>query len=257
LALGLSIFWNSRIWSGVAKPRSDLLEVALFALSAALVIAIVEAIRRSRLSGDHLFKAVQDISIEGVVVYGAVTDRSGQAVDFEYRYVNPAAYSIIRGRPDEVVGARLLERLPEARENAQLFPRYARVFKTGQTSEAEYELGGRWFHSTVAKLDDGLVVTVQDVSTRRRSDDVQKLLMQELNHRVKNLLASVIAMVAFTERGASSVGEFRDKLSARLHALSRARSLLSASAWTDAAIRDVVKKHARAAPRPRFDPFSD
>ena len=65
----------------------------------------------------------------------------------------------------------------------------------GETSEAEYEFGARWFHSTVAKLDDGLVVTVRDVSERRRADEAQKLLLAELNHRVKNLLASVIAMV--------------------------------------------------------------
>jgi two-component system CheB/CheR fusion protein len=147
----------------------------------------------------------------------------------------------MKGEPESVVGGRLIERLPEAREHPQLFPRYARVFSSGETSEAEYELGGRWFHSRVAKLDDGIVVTVRDVSAQRRADEVQKLLLQELNHRVKNLLASVIAMVVFTERGAASAAEFRDKLSARLHALSRAHSLLSASAWTETSIGDVVR----------------
>jgi len=195
----------------------------------------------SSTDADLLFKAVHDISTEGLVVYRAVLNRTRDVVDFEYRYANPAACSIMKGEPESVVGARLLERLPEAREHPQLFPRYARVFLSGETSEAEYELGGRWFHSRVAKLDDGIVVTVRDVSARRRADEVQKLLLQELNHRVKNLLASVIAMVVFTERGAASTAEFRDKLSARLHALSRAHSLLSASAWTEASVGDVVR----------------
>jgi two-component sensor histidine kinase len=240
LTVGLSVLWLVRA-GGFPAQRGELIELALYGLSAALVVAILAAGRRSRLSGDLLFKAVQDISIEGVVVYRAVLDRGGEVMDFEYRYVNPAAYSIMKGRPEDVVGARLLERLPEARNHPQPFPRYASVFNGGQTSEAEYEIGGKWFHSTVAKLHDGLVVTVQDVSVRRRSDDIQKLLVQELNHRVKNLLASVIAMVVYTERGATTATEFRDKLAARLHALSRAHSLLSASAWTDAAVRDVVK----------------
>jgi two-component sensor histidine kinase len=112
---------------------------------------------------------------------------------------------------------------------------------TGETSEAEYELVGRWFHSTAARLDDGIVVTVQDVSERRRGEDMQKLLSQELNHRVKNLLASVIAMANSTERGATSTAQFRDKLSARLRALSRAHGLLIAGTWTDAAVGDVVR----------------
>jgi PAS domain-containing protein len=158
----------------------------------------------SSTDADLLFKAVHDISTEGLVVYRAVLDRTGQVGDFEYRHASPAACSIMKGGPESVVGARLLERLPEASEHPQLFPRYARVFSSGETSEAEYELGGRWFHSRVAKLDDGIVVTVRDVSAQRRADDVQKLLLQELNHRVKNLLASVIAMVVFTERGGAS-----------------------------------------------------
>jgi two-component system CheB/CheR fusion protein len=190
---------------------------------------------------DLLFKAVHDISTEGLVVYRAKLDGNGRVVDFEYRYANPAACAIMRGQPDDVVGAMLLERLPEAREHPHLFPRYAQAFASGETSEAEYELGGRWYHSRVAKLADGLVVTVRDVSARHRSDDVQKLLLQELNHRVKNLLASVIAMVAYTERSAASVPEFRDKLSARLHALSRAHGLLSENAWTEASVGDVVR----------------
>ena len=190
---------------------------------------------------DRLFKAVHDISTEGIVVYRADIGRDGQAVDFVYRYANPAACSIMEKEPKDIVGERLLERLPEAREHPQLFQRYAHVFATGETSEVEYQLGGRWLHSTVARLDDGVVVTVRNVSARRQADDVQRLMLQELNHRVKNLLASVIAMVAYTERGAASVAEFRDKLSARLDALARAHGLLSQTAWTEASVGDVVR----------------
>ena len=48
-------------------------------------------------------------------------------------------------------------------------------------------------------------------------------------------------MVAQSERGASSAADLRDKLSARLHALSRAHHLLSAGAWSEAAVADVVR----------------
>ena len=243
LALVLSILAVWLLWSGRAGDTS-FLEIFVVGVCFALVVAILRQNKRAAnwLNGADLsFKAVQDISTEGIVVYRAMRDGLGGVIDFEYRYANPAACAIMRGQPEDVVGKRLLERLPEAREHPQLFPRYAEVFASGQTSEAEYELGARWFLSRVARLDDGVVVTVRDVSARRRADDVQKLLLQELNHRVKNLLASVIAMVVYTERGATSPAEYRDKLSARLHALSRAHNLLSESAWTEASVIDVVR----------------
>ncbi len=242
LAVLASAFAYWLLWSGGSPSDGGMAELALFGVSSLLTVAVLGSSWRAQApEADPLFKAVQDISIEGVVVYRAALDRAGRVVDFEYRYANPAACKIMRGRPTDIAGAMLLERLPEARDHPQLFPRYARVFELGRASEAEYELGGRWYHSTVAKLGDGIVVTVQDISERRRSDEAQKLLLAELNHRVRNLLASVIAMVAQAERGASSPADLRDRLSSRLHALSRAHHLLSAAAWSEAGVADVVR----------------
>jgi two-component sensor histidine kinase len=238
---GLYLGWSSR---GFAPNSDAVLRFSIFAACAAMTVLIVWGYRRRRQPSeraDQLFRTVQDISLEGIVVYRALFDRAGQVCDFEYRYANPAARAIMAsGGSDAIVGARLLERLPLAREHPLLFPRYVRVFKSGERSETEYELGGRWFHSTAARLSDGLVVTVQDVSARRRGDEARNLLLQELNHRVRNLLGSVIAMANSTERGAASAAEFRDKLTARLQALSRAHGLLIAGAWTDAAVGEVV-----------------
>jgi two-component sensor histidine kinase len=246
LALSLAAGWADLSSGGAAQvQRSDALALLLLGVAGAMIVLMVVAYRGAQTSFNQmalLFKAAQDISLEGVVVYRALLDPDGRVSDFEYRYANPAARTIMLNRGSgEIVGKRLLDRLPPAREHPELFPRYVRVFTTGETSEAEYELGGRWYRSTAAKLGDGLVVTVQDVSTRRRAEDAQKLRLEELNHRVKNVLASVIAMADVSERGATSTAEFRNKLSARLLALSRAHSLLMAGAWTDAAVEDVVK----------------
>jgi two-component sensor histidine kinase len=248
-AFGLSLVlgWSYWTWTAGSTPPGsrEALDLFLIALSGAIIVLIIETYRRSQSPLGHidlLFKAVQDISLEGVVVYRAVLDRGGQVRDFEYRYANPSACAIMMyPSSDEIVGAKLLERLPLAREHPELFPRYVRVFATGETSETEYDLGGRWFHSTAARLGDGIVVTVQDVSVRRRGEDAQRLLLQELSHRVKNLLASITAMANSTERGVTSTAEFRDKLSARLQALARAHGLLMAGDWTDAAVHDVVR----------------
>jgi two-component sensor histidine kinase/PAS domain-containing protein len=236
-------FFIPPTWSFGVQDANAFWTLALFVICSILIVILAEAYRRMRTAharADQLFKTVQDISTEGVVVYRAVRDGAGKVADLEYRYANPAALAIMT-RDAEIIGRRFLERLPIAREHPALFPRYCKVLQTGEASEAEYELGDRWFQSNVAKLEDGLVVTVRDISARRRGEERQKLLLQELNHRVKNVLASVIAMATLTERGTRSTGEFKDKLLGRLHAIARAHGLLSASAWANAAVDDVVR----------------
>jgi two-component sensor histidine kinase len=241
------------VWYFFLPPTSSFLlqdgaaffALTIFALCSTLIVAVAALYQRMRsasVRASELFKAVQDISVEGVVVYQAVRAERGEIADFEYRYANPAALAIMtRSDTSRIIGQTFLDRLPMARRHPLLFPRYVQALLSGETSTAEYELGGRWFHSTVAKLDDGIVVTVQDITERRRGEETQKLLLQELNHRVKNLLASVMAMATVTGRGAGTVAEFRDNLLGRLRALSRAHGLLTARAWTDAAVEDVVR----------------
>ena len=128
LGLSLALGWSYWTWTaGSAPPGSrDALDLFLIALSGAIIVLIIETYRRRQSPFSHidpLFKAVQDISLEGVVVYRAVLDRGGQVRDFEYRYANPAACAIMMNpSSDEIVGAKLLERLPLAREHAAVIP---------------------------------------------------------------------------------------------------------------------------------------
>jgi two-component sensor histidine kinase/PAS domain-containing protein len=234
-------------WLAVAAlaSRSDVaVEAPKFALTAAAVLGLCEIFRRkqvARLRNYELFEAMQTHSIEGLVFYRAIRDAQGAIVDFEYRYANPAALAITRNKSvSDLEGVSLLTRLPPARDHPALFPRYREVLQTGQTSQTEYELGGQWYQSVAAKLDDGVVVSVQSITERKRAEAAQHLLLQELNHRVKNLLAAVIAMASLSGRTASTPTAYRDELLGRLHALSRAHGLLSNNAWTDADVLSVV-----------------
>lgn len=66
----------------------------------------------------------------------------------------------------------------------------------------------------------------------------QKLLINELNHRVKNTLATVQALAAQTFRGAAP--EPQAKFEQRLAALGGAHDLLTQTTWTEVDIRDVM-----------------
>src|SRR5262245_24255511 len=81
----------------------------------------------------------------------------------------------------------------------------------------------------------------QDVSDRKRADERQQLLMRELNHRVKNTLATVQSLANQTLRGSADHAQFSEKFSARLQALSRAHALLTRRNWQSADITDVVR----------------
>ena len=87
-----------------------------------------------------------------------------------------------------------------------------------------------------------LVGTTQDVSNRRRADEHRTLLANELSHRVKNILASLQAIVAQTMRRATSVEEAGKTLEARIQAMAAAHDLLISERFESASLRSLIDR---------------
>jgi two-component sensor histidine kinase len=87
---------------------------------------------------------------------------------------------------------------------------------------------------------------VRDITERKRAEARQQLLSAEVDHRAKNLLAMIQAMILLTKGDAGSVDDFAKTLIGRLHALGRAHELLARDRWTGASLHDVVTSEARA-----------
>jgi PAS domain S-box-containing protein len=85
-----------------------------------------------------------------------------------------------------------------------------------------------------------------DLTERKRAEAQQKLLAEELNHRVKNTLATVLAIASQTMRLAESPAAFKESFEARLLALSETHDLLTRGEWQGAGLRDLI--HAELAP---------
>lgn len=68
----------------------------------------------------------------------------------------------------------------------------------------------------------------RDISATKEAAARQELILREMNHRIKNLFALANSLVALSARGANSVDELADDLSARLQSLSRAHALILA-----------------------------
>ncbi|HVF37421.1 MAG TPA: PAS domain S-box protein [Sphingomicrobium sp.] len=81
---------------------------------------------------------------------------------------------------------------------------------------------------------------VQDVTARQEAEAQQKLLLDELNHRVKNTLATVQSLVVQTARNCQSVEEFRASFEPRLIALSKAHDRLTRNRWEGANLAEIV-----------------
>ena len=100
-----------------------------------------------------------------------------------------------------------------------------------------------WYCSSLsgkAHAASALMLQVLDVTERVRAEETQRLLIGELNHRVKNTLATVQAIASQSLRRASSLDQFSQNFSGRLQSLARAHSLLSATTWESASLRTLI-----------------
>jgi PAS domain S-box-containing protein len=86
----------------------------------------------------------------------------------------------------------------------------------------------------------GASKVARDVSERKRYEELQRTLFDELNHRVKNTLATVQALSVQTLRGDRSLSEARDLFQGRLMALSATHDHLSHNSWQSASLGTVV-----------------
>ncbi|AZF10957.1 Chemotaxis protein methyltransferase CheR [Pseudomonas sp. R2-37-08W] len=77
----------------------------------------------------------------------------------------------------------------------------------------------------------GAINMLVDITERKQAEDRQKNLIDELNHRVKNTLATVQSLAAQTARSAQDANEGYVRFEARLLALSRAHDLLTKRHW--------------------------
>jgi PAS domain S-box-containing protein len=85
-----------------------------------------------------------------------------------------------------------------------------------------------------------LLGTLRDITEQKLAEAHQHLLTNELNHRVKNTLATVQALVSQTLRSAISPDQARRAVDDRLVALGRAHDILTRTSWTAAPIFEVV-----------------
>lgn len=109
--------------------------------------------------------------------------------------------------------------------------------------QAEHSVVALAGHAGIAVDNARLFKASQDeITARKRIEEHQKLLLDELNHRVKNTLATVQSIAAQTIRSSPDLRAFRQAFEARLIALSQAHNLLSLSNWRGVELSELVRR---------------
>ena len=147
----------------------------------------------------------------------------------------------VRSRSGEVIGGLFF-----GHQDAGVFTVRAERLILGLSSQAAIAIDNARLYQAAQR----------EIAERRRAEEHQRLLMNELNHRVKNTLATVQSMGAQTLRAGRSVAEAREAFVSRLMALSAAHNLLTAESWESADLEDIVRMGVAAFDEPQGARFT-
>jgi two-component sensor histidine kinase len=179
-------------------------------------------------------------------------DAAGSATDYKFIEVNDAF--VKQTGLHDATGKWMRTLAPDHEQH--WFDIYGKVALTGEPVRFENKadaLGHRWYDVHAFRIGESkkhqVAILFNDITHRRNAERQQKILNDELGHRIKNTMTLVQAIAVQTLRGVSDrkpVQAFME----HLDALSRAHDLLLQQNWSSAHLADVVRDvvHAHAEP---------
>jgi PAS domain S-box-containing protein len=234
-----------------------ILQAQAFILTVALLTLVLAALFCERSDSEErlghsnlLLKRERDnrVAIFNTVVDGIITiDHSGMIVA-----ANPAAARLFGYAFEEMIGRNVKMLMPEPynREHDTYLANYlktgqAKVIgigrevvglrKNGSTFPMELAVG-----ETAAAGRSMFIGVVRDITVRKRAEELQGILLAELNHRVKNILAEVAMVASSTRLSSRSIDGFLRSLNGRIQSMAAAHTLLSESGWQNTELAVLI-----------------
>lgn len=213
----------------------------------------------ARRDSEERFRKFADASSDVLWIRNAAT--------LALEYASPAVQTVFGVLPEGIIGEpgrwgalvvpddreAALQRLEETRRGEAV----VHEFRIQRPSDRSF----RWIRSTDFPLFDeqGRVQRVagiaSDITELRRSADHQAVLVAELQHRVRNIMAMIRSISRRTAEGAQSVPDYGALMEGRLLTLARVQTLLTRAANKGVGIRDIVREQlsAQAQPHSQFE----
>jgi PAS domain S-box-containing protein len=157
-------------------PLESYFEVRAYPFAGGLSVYFTNVSERLRAEtalreSEARFRAVQQATPDGFMIFESVRDEAGAIRDFRWAYTNPAAEGLVGRSHAELQGKHLLVEMPGNREEG-LFDAYVQVVETGEVWRREFHYAHEgmdlWFRSTAAKTGDGFAVAFTDITTHKR-----------------------------------------------------------------------------------------
>lgn len=165
----------------------------------------------------------------------------------EVRFFNERWYAFTGLTSDESLGLGWIQAVhPEDRERVRSL--WLDAFGQSRNFEAEHRCRGcdgsyRWFLTRAEPLQDeagrvtGWFGTSTDIQDRKRAEQYQRLLMAEVDHRVKNILATIQSIARQTLPAGEPVGSFNGRLAALAHT----HDLLARHRWEGVGLGAIIR----------------
>jgi PAS domain S-box-containing protein len=245
LIFGLGHFGDVElsIAAQVFTAQAGILGVAIFAF----VLAALFAERRRHeaviTESENRMRAILHTVADGIITL----DDQGTIEN-----LNPAAARVFGYGPEDVVGQSVEMLMPEFYER-ELDDEQDEHPRNGQVKMIRFgrEVRGKRKDGSIVPVElavsdmevagrEMLTGVVRDITERKRNEEHQELLVTELDHRVKNILAQVAVVAASTRQGSHSIDEFLRSLDGRIQSMAAAHTLLSRSGWQSVGLDALV-----------------
>jgi PAS domain S-box-containing protein len=256
--VALAVIWSTTFdvghFADASVPHSDrILAAQTLVLAAALLALVLAALFAERRRTEAVLKQGSErlrLALDGAEL-GAfsadfATDRfecDARAAQIHGHNVRPENLKEVRRfvHPDDI--ARMEAALAEAQRTGGVWNAEYRVVPppnhphTGET---------RWVAVESSIMRDlqgapvGLLGVTRDITERKRAEEARKILNAELDHRVKNALATVTAVISQTRRRNGSVADFAVALDGRIRSMATTHEMLSCHQWQGVSLMELV-----------------
>jgi PAS domain S-box-containing protein len=168
---------------------------------------------------------------------------------------NRAAEHLFGYTAEEAIGRSILMLIPDGLkgEEAEIIERVRRGERVSSYETTRCRKDGSYVSVslTVSPIRDadgtiiGASKIARDITGAKENERRIRLLMREVNHRVKNQFAVILSVIRETSRRAKEPHEFEEQVRDRIMALSRSHDLLVSSDWSGASLLDLLQEHLK------------
>ena len=225
-----------------ANLNDSFLLIVMFVISTAVPSLVLSADVAVRKESERRYRALVEDANDIV----ATLD-----LDMRFTSVNPAAERLLGYAPAELIGTALGEYVPQEqlpvhramldrKLHGEVATQYEMQLRGKDGRTVPLEVSSRLIFDRAGKAV-GIHAIARDVSERKNAEARQQLLVGELQHRAKNLLAVMQSIVSNTIARSQDLATAKASILGRLQALAHAQEFVALGSGGGVALRDLVE----------------